>query len=384
MFENTPFTGSLSHPYTGPFHPYSGLSHPSSPSCSYCKCKVCKDRKNKLLDKLKAIAKATEELKSRRGVIPSNEVREPCTSIMEVRRKRINIRQILSVLKSAKNTTSPAPIAIEVQGPPKKVDIFATLGKEKKKELKEFIKMKVKKEYTMHSFAAKDFSNMTNMCVWYKDMYVDEILCLMRGRQLVYPNAYDVANRIMDLNFYNNFKDRYDEESIKYIRWKRPYPHDKSWTKAKKILAVMNVDVTHFLTVETLLYEGKIKVYDCNLSVLSEKIFLTHMQPLLKLLPKLLTQSKLMDHLPAEVLAKESWVFEGQNKNIQLPKNTTGAACRSYSLAYMEYLLTDTQMTGVCDTIIGKMQWVWAYGVLTKWLKPVHKKEHVQRQRRIR
>ena len=31
----------------------------------------------------------------------------------------------------------------------------------------------------------------------------------MRGRQLAYPNAYDAADRIIDLNFYNNFKDRY-------------------------------------------------------------------------------------------------------------------------------------------------------------------------------
>ena len=169
----------------------------------------------------------------------------------------------------------------------------------------------------------------------------------------------------MDLNFYNNFKDRYaklckisdsdglefdqlvstfqwDEEAIKYVRGKRTYPHDKSWTKAKRILAVMNVEVKYFLTVEILLYEGNIKVYDCNLPVFSEKTFLTHMQPLLKLLPKLLTQSKLMDHLPAEVLAKESWDFKGRNKNIQLPKNTIVAICGPYSLAYIECLLTDT------------------------------------------
>ncbi|KAM3341591.1 hypothetical protein P3S68_026557 [Capsicum galapagoense] len=92
MFENTPCTGSPSHPYTGPSHPYSGPSHPSSPSCSHCKCKVCKDREDKLLDKLEAIAKAAEELKSKRGVIPSNEVREPCTPTVEARRKRIKIR----------------------------------------------------------------------------------------------------------------------------------------------------------------------------------------------------------------------------------------------------------------------------------------------------
>ncbi|KAM3326818.1 hypothetical protein P3S67_001944 [Capsicum chacoense] len=245
-----------------------GPSHPSSPSCSHCKCKVCKDREDKLLDKLKAIAEAVEEFKSRRGVIPSNE------------------------------------------GPPKKMDIFAAIGKEKERELEEFIKMKVQKKYIMHSYTAKYFSNMTNMCVWYEDKYVDEILCLMRGRQLAYPDTYDAADRIMDLNFYNNFKNRYaklckiadlgglrfdqlvstfqwDEEGIKYVREKRPYPHDKSWTKAKRILAVMIVDVTHFLTVEILLYEGNINVYDCNLPVFSEKTFLTHMQPLLKLLPKL-------------------------------------------------------------------------------------------------
>ncbi|KAM3377224.1 hypothetical protein P3S68_009637 [Capsicum galapagoense] len=167
-----------------------------------------------------------------------------------------------------------------------------------------------------------------------KDKYVDEILCLMKGRQLAYPDAYDAVDRIMDLNFYNNFKDWYaklykiadsgssrfdklvstfqwDEESIKYVREKRSYPHGKSWTKAKRILAVMNVDITHFFAVEILLYEEKIKVYYCNLPVFSDKTFLTHMKPHLKLLPKLLTQSKLMDHLSVEVLAKESWDFEG-------------------------------------------------------------------------
>ncbi|KAF3613573.1 hypothetical protein FXO38_36160 [Capsicum annuum] len=43
MFEITPYTG-LSHSYTDPFLPYGGPSHLSSPSCSHCKCKECKDR----------------------------------------------------------------------------------------------------------------------------------------------------------------------------------------------------------------------------------------------------------------------------------------------------------------------------------------------------
>ncbi|KAM3265703.1 hypothetical protein P3L10_002697 [Capsicum annuum] len=243
-------------------HDYDDPYHPSSPSYSYYKYKVCKDREDKLLEKLEAIAEAVEELKSRRGIIPSNEEREPCTPTVEVRRQRRKIRQILFVLKVANIVTPPAPVFVKVLGPPKKVDIFAALGKDKKKELEKFIKMKVQKQYTMHSFAAKIFSNMTNMCVWYEDKYVDEILCLMRDRQLGYPDAYDAADRIMDLNFYNNFKDRYtklykiadsggprfdqlvstfqwDEEAIKYVRGKRSYLHGKSWTKAKRILAVM-------------------------------------------------------------------------------------------------------------------------------------------------
>ncbi|MDV3185179.1 MAG: hypothetical protein Q8842_02365, partial [Candidatus Phytoplasma australasiaticum] len=53
IFENTPCTGPLSHPYTGPSHPYSGPSHLSSPLYSHWKYKVCKDREDKLLQKLK-------------------------------------------------------------------------------------------------------------------------------------------------------------------------------------------------------------------------------------------------------------------------------------------------------------------------------------------
>ena len=47
---------------------------------------------------------------------------------------------------------------------------------------------------------------------------------------------------------------------IKYVREKRPYLHGKSWIKAKRILAFMNVEVKYFLTIEILLYEGNIKV----------------------------------------------------------------------------------------------------------------------------
>ncbi|KAM3378803.1 hypothetical protein P3S68_011216 [Capsicum galapagoense] len=244
---------------------------------------------DKLLKKLEAIIEVAEELKSKRGVIPPN------------------------------------------KGPLKKVHIYVALGYEEKKEIQEILtdKTQVPQEYLMHSFDAKDFTSMANMHKWYVDNYVDEILCLMRGRQLAYPNAYDVADRIIDLNFYNNLKSQYDtlcsqtgpsgrkidqlvstfecdEDMIDYVRGKKPYPHGKNWTKAKRIHAVMNVKVKHFLIVEILLDEGKIKIYDCNLPFFKDAKFLTHVQLLLKLFPKLLMQSKLIDHLPAKVLIKES------------------------------------------------------------------------------
>ncbi|KAF3648856.1 hypothetical protein FXO37_19238 [Capsicum annuum] len=55
------------------------------------------------------------------------------------------------------------------------------------------------------------------------------------------------------------------------------------------------------------------------------------------------------------------------------PYTEPSAACGSYSLAYIECLLNGTEITGMRDAIVGKMQEVWAYGVLTKWLEPVYK-----------
>ncbi|KAF3667053.1 hypothetical protein FXO38_08799 [Capsicum annuum] len=150
----------------------------------------------------------------------------------------------------------------------------------------------------------------------------------MRGKQLAYSDSYDVANRIMDLNFDNNLKNRYDklivkaltfgcprfdslvsafewnEDMVKYVRGKRPYPKGKYWTKAKRILTVMNMEVKHFRALEILLQEGKMMVYDCILPVFDEAIFFTHKQPLLELFPNLLRQSKLMDHFPVKVLSE--------------------------------------------------------------------------------
>ncbi|KAF3621025.1 hypothetical protein FXO37_33012 [Capsicum annuum] len=303
--------------FNGPSHPYIGLSHPysgsSQPSYSYGKYKMCKDRQDKLFEKLDAITEFVEKLKFKRGVILSKKVREPYTPTVAVRRKKRDINQILSNLKLKKITTPPSPKVAEVQGLIKKVDIYATLGSKEKTALEKTLNSRQRiHDHTMHTFSSQDFKHMKNILKWYVEKYVDEILCLMRGRKLAYPDTYNVVDRIMDLNFYNNFKNRYneiirlaktlggsgfdwlvstfqwDEDMIYYAREKMPYPHDKFWTKAKRILAVINVDVKKILVVEILFKEGNIKVYDCNLLVFDDRDFFIHMQPLLELFCNLL------------------------------------------------------------------------------------------------
>ncbi|KAF3674790.1 hypothetical protein FXO37_06219 [Capsicum annuum] len=236
-------------------------------------------------------------------------------------------------------------------GPFKKVNIYAELGAKKKRDLR-WAKQGTK-DYPIHTFSAENLRSMTDMRTQYVDRYVEEILCLMRGRQLAYPEAYDSANRIMDLDFYRNLKDRHyylsnlaltlgnkgfhsllfefqwDEEIIKYIRGERPNSHGKSCTEEKSILGVMNMVEIHYWVFEILLEEGKIK-------------------------------SKLMDHFLMKVLMKQPWDFKGQNKDMDLPKNETIAASGSYALAHIECLLTGTKMAKptifLCDNAMANMQ----------------------------
>ncbi|KAM3264078.1 hypothetical protein P3L10_001072 [Capsicum annuum] len=182
------------------FHPYTGASLPSSPLCSRCECKKCKDRQDKLFEKVEGISKAIDEFKSK---------------------------------------------------------------------------------------------------------------------------------RIIDLKFYKKFKDRYDqlngealalgvrldflvptlvldkEEMIKYVRGERLNLHGKNWTKAKRILAVISVNDMHYRAVEILLEEGKINIYDSNIPLIDDFDLFLLMKPLIVLLPILLKESKLMNHLPKKVLMKK-------------------------------------------------------------------------------
>ncbi|WMV50866.1 hypothetical protein MTR67_044251 [Solanum verrucosum] len=101
----------------------------------------------------------------------------------------------------------------------------------------------------------------------------EDSINLMHERNLRFHENYDFTDRIMDLNFYTNFKKRYDSISeeptttggrslkqllnefvrdgdIDYVRGIRPYPGGMDWIGAKRHLAAMNMNNTHFVTLE--------------------------------------------------------------------------------------------------------------------------------------
>ena len=60
---------------------------------------------------------------------------------------------------------------------------------------------------------------------------------------------------------------------INYVRGIRPYPGGIDWIGAKRVLTIMNLNKTHFVTPEILLHEGHMNVYDCQLMVWNMPIF---------------------------------------------------------------------------------------------------------------
>ncbi|KAH0710836.1 hypothetical protein KY284_012263 [Solanum tuberosum] len=118
-----------------------------------------------------------------------------------------------------------------------------TLSKAAKRRKKSFIK-------AIQNLKKKIFGELPKA-------YVDEILSLMRERNVRYPEYYDSTYRILDLNFYSNFKLRYDKMSeeattiggrtftqlinefewdeymINYVRGIRPYPGGMDWIVQK-------------------------------------------------------------------------------------------------------------------------------------------------------
>ncbi|KAH0652510.1 hypothetical protein KY289_030188 [Solanum tuberosum] len=277
-------------------------------SCSRCsgflseKCK--KHDKNSIMY-LQTLSQAVNEFKIKRRVkvIPSNNVRNPYTP----HAKRIRKYFIKAIQNLKKKIFGELPMVVgEKLLELKPVNIYKMVFVAKKAKMLERMKVKeLRAQYDMHYFSGNDSRGHDK----HENLYIDEILSHMQEIHLRYPKHYDFTDRIMDLNFYTNFKKRYDSISekattfggkslkqllnefvwnadmIDYVKGIRPYPGGMDWIGAKRILAVMNMNNTHFVTLEILLHEGCMNVYDCNLMSLEHDKFLTFIQHVFELLP---------------------------------------------------------------------------------------------------
>ncbi|TMW93957.1 hypothetical protein EJD97_010946, partial [Solanum chilense] len=220
--------------------------------------------------------------------------------------------------------------------------------------------------------------------------YIDEILNLIRQRHWKYLDYYDPRDRILDINFYTNFLHRcnkmsddatmsggknmsqllddfvWDDDMIDYVRGIRPTPRGMKWIDAKRILTVMNTSNNNFVTLKILLHEGLINVYDCNLVVTEHDKFFTLIQPVFELLPKLLKQGGRMNHFPEKLLI-QPWEFNDRIE--QIVQNASGPACGSYFIAFIEHLISRTELhppnSLLCDNLIERMQYIWAYKIIS-------------------
>ncbi|KAG5585821.1 hypothetical protein H5410_046255 [Solanum commersonii] len=148
----------------------------------------------------------------------------------------------------------------------------------------------------------------------------------MWERHLRYLEHYDFMDSIMDLNFYLPTSNK--GMTVSARRGIRPYAGGIDWIGAKRIFVVMNMNKTHFMTLEILLHEGRMNVYGCNL--------MSRWEPMVK--------------------------------------NNTNATCGSYSLAFIEHFIINTTIqpldTTLCDNTVGRIQWNWDAGIVSRILEP--------------
>ncbi|KAG5587788.1 hypothetical protein H5410_048222 [Solanum commersonii] len=89
------------------------------------------------------------------------------------------------------------------------VNLYKPLDVEKREIFSVFIskKKEERKMYWNGRFNYQDLVSMTDPYFLFECKHVDEILSLMRKRQIWYPKHYDQTDRILDLNFYNTLYD---------------------------------------------------------------------------------------------------------------------------------------------------------------------------------
>ncbi|KAH0729654.1 hypothetical protein KY289_000842 [Solanum tuberosum] len=182
--------------------------------CSGFLCEKCKKQDEDSIMYLQTLSRLSMNLKKRGGgvkVIPSTNVRNPYTPQAK-RRKKSFIKAIQNLKKKILGEL-PMAVGEEVLEF-KHVNVYKRVTIAEKNKLVDLTRAKeLRAQYDMHCFSGEDFKTMTSMDIWWEDWYVDEIISLMRERHVRYPEYYDSTVRILDLNFYFNFKLRYDKMS---------------------------------------------------------------------------------------------------------------------------------------------------------------------------
>ena len=97
-------------------------------------------------------------------------MRDSYTPPVLVRRKKRAIRDILSARKLKQITIPSSPKVVEVQGPVKKVDIYAELGAKDKRDLRQAKNTKPgAPDYPRPLFSPQDFQTMTVIRMSYEN-----------------------------------------------------------------------------------------------------------------------------------------------------------------------------------------------------------------------
>ncbi|KAG5594560.1 hypothetical protein H5410_035792 [Solanum commersonii] len=231
-------------------------------SCSRCSgflSEKCKKHYENSIMYLQTLSQAVNEFKNKRKVkvIPSNNVRNPYTP----HAKRIKKYFIKAIQNLKKKIFGELPMVIgEKLLELKPVNIYKMVFVAKEAKMLERMKVKeLHTQYDMYYFSGND------------------------------SRGHDKHENLVGRLLLNEFV--WNADMIDYVRGIRPYPGDMDLIGAKRILAVMNMNNTHFVTLEILLHEGCMNVYDCNLMSLEHDKFLTFIQHMFELLPSLLKQT---------------------------------------------------------------------------------------------
>ncbi|KAG5589451.1 hypothetical protein H5410_039965 [Solanum commersonii] len=334
-----------------------------------CKYETCCDKYETLLNEVKSLSTKLDGQQLKKTIYPSYARKSPYTPALK---KRLAMNsKAKNAMKSRLEVNLYKPLDVE------KREIFSVFISKKEEE---------RKMYLNGRFNYQDLVSMTDPYF----LFECKILSLMRKRQIWYPKHYDQTDLILDLNFYNTLYDQYnnlrekslvdgappmhealtsfemDGDILKYCKGEMPYPYGQKWNGAKRIYTMMNIKNTHFIALEFLMEKGLIQVYDCNIHMCDEPTFLTLIQPILELWPKLLKQSGMFNHL-SEFFLNDAWSYE-RLKNVS--SNNSRAACGPYACVLIDHLLTGTDMSCLNDNEVDNFRMKYVVAVLKKELIP--------------